>query len=70
MVVKPNGEIYGVPKEAGSFKFEVTMRNSNNGRPSKKTLTLEVLENTDKNVNAATDIGYTVLQRIPQYQPQ
>lgn len=65
VVVKPNGEIYGVPKEAGSFKFEVTMRNSNNGRPSKKTLTLEVLENTDKNVNAATDIGYTVLQRIP-----
>lgn len=66
MEVKPNGEVYGVPKEAGTFSFEVTMTNSHRDfGESKKTFTLEVLENTDKNVNAATDVGYTVLQRIP-----
>ncbi len=65
MIVKPNGEVYGVPKESGIFSFEVTMKNSNKFNNSKKTFTLEVLENTDKNVNAATDKGYKVLQRIP-----
>lgn len=66
MIVKPNGELYGVPKQSGTFTFEVTMTNSYyKFGDSKKTFTLEVLENTDKNVDAATDAGYTVLQRIP-----
>jgi len=65
MEIRKNGELYGVPTEAGEFKFTVRMKNSyNNFSDSKAALTLEVIENTDTNVNNATDQGYDVLQRI------
>lgn len=65
MVVKPNGEIYGVPTEAGSFEFTVRMTNSaSDFSDDEKTYVLTVLENTDANVDAATDTGYNLTERI------
>lgn len=64
--LKPNGEIYGVPKEAGEFTFTVNMENSGNKfSESRMEYTLIVKENTDSNVDAASDQGYAVIQRIP-----
>lgn len=61
-----NGELYGVPMEAGEFKFTVQMRNSYNSfGSSEREFTLTVLENTDTNVDNATDEGYNLTQRIP-----
>ena len=65
MVVKPNGEIYGVPREMGEFTLTVRMDNSYAGfDSSSKTYTLVINENTDANVDAATDTGYELSQRV------
>jgi len=65
MVLKPNGEIYGVPTETGDFTFRVCMSNSNSRfSNSYATFTLSVLDNTDENVDNATDNGYTLTTRI------
>lgn len=66
MEIKSNGEIYGVPKETGSFTFTVRMQNSGrfNYSTSEATYTLNVLENTDENVENATDEGYGLKERI------
>lgn len=63
--VKQNGEIYGVPTETGDFTFTVRMDNSHSSFSSSyKTYTLTVLENTDSNVDNATDTGYGLTQRV------
>lgn len=63
--LKRNGELYGVPKEFGEFKFEVRMNNSYyRFRASTKEFTFTVLDNTDENVEQATDANYTLSQRI------
>lgn len=60
-----NGELYGVPLEAGDYTFTVRMRNSaGNNTDSFRTYTLIVNENTDENVESATDPGYMLIQRI------
>ena len=65
MEVRSNGELYGTPKEEGTFTFTVRMANSY-GRFSDdvKTYTFTVLENTDANVDGATDAGYNLTERI------
>lgn len=69
MEVKSNGEIYGVPKEAGEFTFTVKMENSYTSfSSSEKTFTLTVVENTDANVDGATDTGYDLSQRVQNVQ--
>ena len=66
MELKANGEIYGVPTETGEFTFTVLMESSRYElAESTRTFTLIVNENTDANVDAATDVGYAVIQRIP-----
>lgn len=70
MEVKANGEIYGVPLETGDFTFTVLMESSNSSfSDSIKTYTLVVAENTDSNVDAATDTGYNLTQRIQNVTP-
>ncbi len=66
MSLEENGELYGVPTEAGEFTFTVRMRNSySNFKDSEREFTLKILENTDANVDGATDTGYQLSQRIP-----
>lgn len=63
--LRPNGELYGVPREVGEFTFEVEMSNSDTRfGNSYAEYTLNVLENTNTNVYNATDANYTVTQRV------
>ena len=65
MELKANGELYGVPMETGEFTITVEMENSyEEFGTSERTFTFEITENTDENVNAATDEGYFLTQRI------
>lgn len=65
MELKPNGELYGVPTEPGEFTFTVRLESSENSfKASERTYTLIVNENTDENVDAATDKGYELTERI------
>lgn len=66
MILKPNGELYGVPTETGEFTFTVRMTNSF-GRfsSSQRKFTLTVIENTNMNVENATDQGYELIERVP-----
>lgn len=65
--LKPNGEVYGVPLETGTFTF--TVKASLKDDPSisdSRAYTLVVAENTDENVENATDAGYELIDRIPR----
>jgi len=65
MVLKPNGELYGVPTETGEFSFTVSMRNSYSFfESSERSFTFTVIDNTDANVDGATDQGYDLTQRV------
>ncbi len=67
MMVRDNGEIYGVPKEKGEFTFTVHMYNYNHYTgfgSSSRTYTLVVRENTDENVDMSTDEGYELSERV------
>lgn len=69
VTVKPDGEIYGVPREEGEFTFTVRMDNYNNTGftgfgSSSRTYTLVVKNNTDENVDMSTDEGYELSQRV------
>ncbi|MDR2356155.1 MAG: S-layer homology domain-containing protein [Clostridiales Family XIII bacterium] len=74
VTLRPNGEVYGVPTEAGSFSFTVRASfTPTSGAPEdldftpvEADFTLEVLDNTDANVDASTDPGYAISQRVPQ----
>ena len=65
MEIKPNGELYGVPTETGSFTFTVRMKNGYESFGyDTSTFTLEIKDNTDENVDAATDKGYELSTRL------
>lgn len=65
MEMRPNGELYGVPRETGEFTFTVVMENlSDVFTESSMTYTLIVNENTDMNVENSTDEGYYLTQRV------
>ena len=65
MEIMPNGELYGVPQETGSFSFTVRMENSSyDFEDCTKSFTLEVMENTDANVDNATDTGYGLSEKV------
>lgn len=63
MELMENGELYGVPKEAGDFEISVRMKNSY-FPPDVKTYKFTVLDNTDTNVDNAEDEGYKLTTRI------
>ncbi len=64
----PNGEIHGVPLKAGKYTFSITMENSYEFPSRTKEYTLNVLDNTDTNVDGSTSENYDVLQRIPDFE--
>lgn len=65
MILRANGELYGVPQETGTFSFTLRMNNSGSGFGSTEaTLTLVVEENTNSNVYTASDNGYVLEQPI------
>ena len=67
VILKPNGEVYGVPLETGTFTFtvEASVKDVPNCSDS-RAYTLIVVENTDENVENATDLGYELIDRIPR----
>jgi hypothetical protein len=63
----PNGEIYGVPTEAGVFEIQVRAYYSHSEfADSYADFTLTVHDNTDENVEASTDEGYGITVRVPE----
>ncbi len=69
MEIKSNGELYGVPQEAGTFTFKVKASFSSSREdytfPSRAAeLTLTVNENTNDYVYGATDAGYEIREHI------
>lgn len=65
MVIKRNGELYGVPTEVGEFTFTVRMDNSySRFSDSYREFTLVVLENTNANVESQTDENYELSDRV------
>lgn len=66
VIIKPNGEIYGVPLAAGEFTFTVTATYKDDPTLSdSKEFTLTILENTWTNVWNATDTNYELLESLP-----
>ena len=65
MIIRPNGELYGVPVEEGEFTFTVKMQNSYGSfKDSMREFTLIVKENTDPNVESQTDKNYELTERV------
>lgn len=65
MRIYPNGELYGIPQESGTFTFTVHMENTyNKFKPSEQTLTLNVKENTNLNVYNESDENYTIKEHL------
>ena len=58
LTLYPSGEIFGIPTTAGTFEFSVQ-------GSTQATFSLEVLDNTDGNVEVFSDAGYELIQRLP-----
>ena len=70
MEIKMNGELYGVPKKTGTYRFTIRMYNRypyQRSGTSERTYTLTVKDNTDPNVDGATDNGYKLKERVPDF---
>ncbi len=64
--LRPNGELYGAPLETGTFDFTVRATYEGNAEISDTAeLSITILENTDANVDASTDVGYELTTRVP-----
>lgn len=65
MEMRRNGELYGVPKESGTFEFGVVLENSYSGfSDSYQSYTLVVNLPTDAAVEGQNDMGYAILDRV------
>lgn len=64
MELMPNGELYGVPMEAGEFEITVRMDNNNSLKSDERTFRFEVFDNSDENVANAEDMGYELEKKI------
>lgn len=64
MELMQNGELYGVPMEAGKFEITVRMENNSRLQSDTRTFQFEVLDNSDDNVAHAEDSGYELEKKI------
>lgn len=64
MVLQPNGELYGVPMEAGKFEVTIQMNNNLPLKADTRTFQFEVLENSDDNVANAGTAGYELEEKV------
>lgn len=64
MKLLPNGELYGVPMETGTFDITIKMNNSGKLKPDTRSFRFEVLDNSDENVANAEDNGYELKKKI------
>ena len=66
IILRPTGELYGIPYAAGVYTFTVRMNSSSPLYVPylEHTFTLYILENTNENVDAATTPGYEILARL------
>ncbi len=59
--LKENGEIYGVPLEAGNFTVKIKLNNSDNEFDDQtRMFEFEIKENTNENVESIIDEGYAL----------
>lgn len=73
--LKPNGELYGIPLEAGEFTFTVQAKYEGNSELSSydstdtHKYTLMISDNSDENVNAVNEDsqGYSLQERVSKY---
>jgi len=68
MELRSHGVIYGVPLQTGVFTFPVTMHVWVDGEliySQTQQFTLNVLPNTDENVEGETDENFHLIRRIP-----
>ena len=62
----PNGKLYGMPTRAGTYTFTAAaVYNGDKNLSDSKTFTIVIKDNTNTNVDASTDPGYEVLDRLP-----
>lgn len=62
----PNGKLYGMPTRAGTYTFTAAaVYNGDKNLSDSKTFTIVIKDNTNANVDASTDPGYEVLDRLP-----
>lgn len=67
VILKPNGEIYGVPQVVGSFDFTVKMTyTASDGQTytDEASYTLTIADNTNQNVWNATDNNYEIIDPV------
>ena len=68
MELKPNGELYGVPKENGTFTFTATAKYEDRGetRETSREFTFTIANNSDEYVEAVNTgtQGYALLDRV------
>lgn len=66
IILKPNGELYGVPQQSGEWTFTVAAFYKGAEKPvDEKEYTLVIAPNTDINVWDATDSSYEITTAIP-----
>lgn len=67
MKLYPNGELYGVPTEEGSWEIDIVMKSQSRYTADQKhkKFTLNIGTNSDSAVESATDENYQIIERIP-----
>lgn len=60
-----DGTIYGITKETGTFQFTVVMEVKGSSVTAEKVLVLQVLNSSDRVVDAIDEPGYEIIKPIP-----